>query len=181
MSINRMIERILAKDAKFPSIATENILKKLSFTKERQALLTNPEVQQVINHPEFEKGYVFGSTASNKANPRDLDFVGISNALHPNTSRAKAEARFDSIAEVLDKIETKGTKNTIDAHFLERTHPEDYGGFLDNTKDPEGYLRYIINEGRKRYGSDYKLKRIFSVAPSVMNPYFGMKRTGEES
>lgn len=165
MSIPKMVSRIMSTAEKFSPRQTEEILKKLAFTAERRALLNNPEVQKVIAHPATEKGYIFGSMASRKTSPSDVDFLAINSAMNPDTPRAVAESRYDSIASILDKIDETGTKGTIDAHMVERT---DEPGDLLNNFGGGGVREFItdlIKEGRARYGKDYKFKRIIGAAP----------------
>lgn len=178
MSVARIARNMmLSTSERFSPRATEEILNKLAFTPERKSLLANPDFRELIKDPNLERGYIFGSTASKKPNPTDLDFYGITKGLSPESPRFEAEARYDKIGEILDKqqeLRNINKEGTLDAHLVEIPHPDDWGAWHDASyyDAGEGFIKDVLKEGRKRYGADYKWKRILG-ASGVALPSLG--------
>jgi len=171
MGIAKIAKEILSYGSKFSREQTENALQKMAFNESRTKMLQNPDFRKIIAHPELEKGYIFGSTASEKPNPTDVDFLGITTAMHPSTPRAVAEARFSSMDEILDKYQNMreiSKEGTIDAHLIERP----LGGSTEDWQDKEGFITYLMKEARKRYGNDYTMKGVLG-ASGVALPSIG--------
>lgn len=168
---------MLSVGERFSPRQTEEILNKLAFTPERKALIANPDFQSLIKDPNIERGYIFGSTASKKPNPTDLDFYGLTRASSPTASRFDAEARYDNIEEILsNQLERRelGKAGTADIHLTELPHSSDPSLLEDGIFRAEGedFIKSVLKEGRKRYGADYKWKRIIG-ASGVAIPSIG--------